>query len=87
MRLHCDIEMVDLGDEYIAVPMGNDASKTSGVIRLNRTGYEIMKLFINGVSEDDATDYLNDIYDNSYDELQSFVKDVANKLIENGLAE
>ena len=85
MKLLSAFETVDMGEELIAVPVGDGAVKVSGVIKLNRSGKEILDLLEKGLSEKEIVEYLSEHYDNDRDTLVRYVKKIIMIMKEAGL--
>ena len=62
MRLKYIFEMIELGDQIIAVPVGNDVDKYHGVIRLNETAAMIFRLLKDEITEEAIVDVLENEY-------------------------
>ena len=73
MKLKCEFEIVDMGDEWVAVPVGQDADNVSGVVKLNSTGKEILELLKVVDTEEGLLSVLNKRYDNDSEELKNLV--------------
>ncbi len=44
MKLIYDFEIMDMGEEYAAVPVGKSAEKFHGMMRMNRDAAEMLRL-------------------------------------------
>ena len=80
MKLKYTFEAVDLGDEKILVPVGEDAAQVKGVFKMNPEGAEIVELLKNEVTEEQIVEYLEKKYENDRDSLQRNVRKVVNVL-------
>lgn len=80
MRLICAFEMVDMGNEIIAVPVGKNAERVKGVLKLNSEGREIVTLLSKDTSIERITEALSAKYDNDRDVLLKYVNDIVEKL-------
>lgn len=87
MRLKCDFEFVDMGDEIIAVPIGKGAEEIRGILKMNAEGQEIVDLLKKGKTEEQIVDALADRYENDRDNLSGYVHGIMNKLRSAGLIE
>ena len=85
MRLVFDFEIVDMGNEIIAVPVGNNAKEISGVLKLNKTGLEVLQLLKEGRTSDDIITLLSSKYDNEHIEIKRMVEKYIDNLVELGL--
>ena len=85
MKLKSAFETVDMGDELIAVPIGEGADKVGGVIKLNKSGKQILDLLAKGLNENEVVEYLSMHYDNDYETLMLYVKKMIKVLNDAGL--
>lgn len=79
MRLKYDFEIVDMGNEFISVPVGESSRNLHGVIKLNKEGVEIFKLLQTDISEVSIVDILSAKYENDRESIANYV----HKTIEN----
>ena len=82
MKLKYVLEMVDMGDEIVAVPVGEKAQEMGGILKLNDSGKLICELLKEDTSEAFVIDKLAQSYDNSRDELQKYVHSFLSELRE-----
>ena len=87
MKLKYHFDAVDMGDEIIAVPVGDGAEQIQGVLRLNHSGNEIMELLKEEITEDQIIHILAAQYVNSTDELTGYVEGAIKTLAGAGLIE
>lgn len=87
MRLKYNIEMVDMGDEIIGVPIGEGAQEIHGVLKLNKEGLEIINLLNEKTDEESIVSYLSTKYENDRKTLEKYVRDTINTLRKEGLVE
>ena len=87
MKLTCSFQIVDMGDELIAVPVGENAKQIKGVIKLNTEGAEILKLLNEGLQTDQIIEQLNEKYENNQAQLSNYVNTFVRKLSDMGLIE
>ena len=87
MKMKYTFESVNMGDEIIMVPVGNGASQVQGVIKLNETGYKIVQMISQGMTEDEIVNSLMKEYSNDRDTLTRYVQDVINILKDNQFVE
>ena len=85
MKLIANIQMMELGSEYIAIPLGNYAEKIHGVIRLNETGKYIWDFLSEGLDETEIAKKLTSEYDIDEKSALEDVREVINKLKKEGL--
>lgn len=80
MKLKYTLEIVNMGDELIAVPVGENASKLQGVVKVNKEGREILEMLNQDVTEEKIVTQLGQTYDNSPEELGVLVHNFICKL-------
>ncbi len=76
MKLKYTFEAVEMGDEIIMVPVGDNASEVHGVIKLNAQGREIVDALQNDTTEEKIIQMLTEKYSNTASEMEQYVKDV-----------
>lgn len=62
MNIPKDWSLTKFADEYIVVPLGADAEKFKGIIRLNDTGAFIWCALCDGLSEEQIADKILEEY-------------------------
>mgnify|MGYP002624664993 CR=1 FL=1 len=87
MKLKCSFENVDMGDEIIAVPIGNQAESIHGVIKMNKEGQIIFDLLKKDMSESQIVDTLCGMFDNNREVIEKYVHSVVNQLIQERIIE
>lgn len=85
MKLFCDFELMDMGDEYVAVPIGDKASQVRGVVKLNKSGVEIFNLLKKETTEDDIINTIANKYDNDRTTISKYVHALIETLRKDGL--
>ncbi len=85
MKLKCKFEAVDMGDEIICIPVGRNASQVQGVLKVNKEGYEILKMLEKDTSYRKIVKTLSARYDNEQEELAEFVREMIDSLRKTGL--
>lgn len=80
MKLITRFESVDMGDEIIAVPVGEGSEKIHGVLKLNRAGVEILDFLVKDISEDEIVEALCKKYDNDRTSLENDVHEAITNL-------
>ena len=73
MKLKYQFELVDVGEEKIAVPIGKNSHKLNGVIKLNQEGAEILQLLNRETTIEAIVSELHKKYDNDVAELTRYV--------------
>ena len=72
MKLKYTFEIVDLGNETVAVAVGKDAEKLHGVLKINKSGAEILDLLSNETTETSIIETLHSKY--NYNEQEEIIK-------------
>jgi len=86
MKLKYEFEMVEIGDELSAVPVGDNADEFHAVVQLNDVGAKMLKYIAESQSPEEVlqkliTDYPNDDRDDIAQKLCGFL----NQLILEGI--
>jgi hypothetical protein len=76
-KLRYDIRFQPLGEEYIGVAVGADATRFQGMLRLNETGVRIAQL----LAEPRTVIELAEMLAEEYDEQQSVLCNIVNDTI------
>ena len=85
MKLKCSFEFVEVGDETVAVPVGENAKSVNGVLKLNKEGREIFSMLEKETSEAEIVDILAGKYKNSRESLAAYVRNLLETLRSYGL--
>ena len=82
MKLKYDFTVMDMGDETVAVPVGDNADQFHGMIRLNDTAAEILELLREDTTPQTVHQILMERYtDSTKDEIGHVLADFLNQLI------
>ena len=54
MKLRYNFEIMDMGEEFVAVPVGDGASDFHGMMRMNKDAAEMRQLIQENTSPDDV---------------------------------
>ena len=65
-----------MGNEIIAVPVGEGSDGMKGVFKLNKEGIEILELLKEDVTEEAILSELKSKYDNESSELLTYIRKV-----------
>lgn len=76
MKLRCVFEPVDMGNEIIAVPVGNGAKEVHGVLKLNKEAQEILALLEKDTKEEDIVNCLVEKYKSNRQVIEKYVNKV-----------
>lgn len=85
MKLKYTFEMMEIDDEIVAVPVGDNANTLHGIVKLNGTGAEILKMIQEEKSESEIVEELGKKYESSHDEIQTFVAEFLKQMTAAGL--
>lgn len=85
MKLNYTFEFMEIDDEVVAVPVGDNAGKLHGIVKLNASGAEILKMIQDGKTEREIVDALNKKYQSADSELGKYVSKYLIHLNEIGL--
>ena len=85
MKLKYSFECIDVDDEIIAVPVGKNSKGIHGVLKLNKTGKEILDLLTCDTSEERIVNALADRYEDDREQLISYVQAAVDALHKAGL--
>ena len=86
MKLKQTLLFQDLGEETVVVPVEAAAEAFHGMMRVNATGADIIKSFVDGLSEEAAAARLVERFDGvNMDQALKAVRDTAEKLRSIGL--
>ena len=80
MKLKYTFESIDMGDEIVAVPVGEGADKVRGMLKLNKEGLEILELLKDNMTEEEILKRLSDKYNNDRDTLITYIRKVTSLL-------
>ena len=73
LKLKYTLEVVNMGDEYIAVPVGENAHDLQGVVKLNKAGCEILELLDHETTEEEIVANLAQKYNNTAENIKELV--------------
>lgn len=85
MRLKYQFEIMELNDQIIAVPIGEEASQFKGVVQLNETGAAIFRFLEEGLTEEQIVEALFREYDCPREQLASDVNKILTGFVDKGL--
>ena len=87
MKLRYMLEATELDDELICVPVGPGAEEMQGILKLNATGYEIVKLLEEETGIEAIVSALAVKYQTDRETLTGYVEKFVNALRESGMIE
>lgn len=86
MKLRYEFTIMDMGDEYAAVPVGDGAAKFHGMLKLNKESADILEQLKEDTTPVKLHEYMMKKYpDMTKDELGHMLSDFLNKLFYAGL--
>ncbi len=84
MKLKYEFVIMDMGDEFSAVPVGDETFP--GILKLNDIGAEIMEQLKEETTPEQVHRYLKEKYPDSTDrEIGEYLVDFLNKLLREGI--
>lgn len=76
MKLKYEMEFMSLGDEIVAVPLGDSADKLHSVIKVNETAKDILQLLANDNTIENIAKQLSEKYKGTpYNEIKAFTEE------------
>jgi len=86
MKLKYDFVISDMGDELVAVPVGDGAAKFHGMLRLNQSAAEILELLKEETTPEAVHKTLMERYpDSDINEVGKALEGVLNQLVREGV--
>ena len=87
MKIKKDFELVELGDEYLIVPVGEKATSFQGVVALNTEAAFLLKKMKTDISIDELISTLIQEYGLAYNIARRDIEEYLNKLYGLGVIE
>ena len=85
MKLKYSMDTVLLESDIICVPIGPGATECHGVLKLNKSGKEIIDLLSTEVTMDEIINTLTKKYENDFGQISSYVINTIETLRKAGL--
>ena len=86
MRLAVEMAVMEMDGEWSAVAVGEDSAKFHGMLRLNESGAEIIKLLAEDTTPEEVHRALCEKFpDSDVDEIGHMLADFLNQLLREGL--
>lgn len=86
MKLKYNFTIMDIGDEFAAVPVGDDAAKFHGMLKLNAVSADILEQLKEDTDPVKVHKYIKEKYpDSTDDEIGQALVDFLNTLSREGL--
>ena len=74
-----------MGNEIVAVPVGENASQLSGILKLNQEGFDILEILGDDVTEEHIVKILEKKYQDNSISISNYVHNFIEKLRRNEL--
>lgn len=87
MKIKDGFVLTALGEEYVAVPVGERNAQFHGIVRLNDTGAFIWKALAENLNSEQITEKLLEEYEVDRQTAEKAVNRLIKKLKDNGLVE
>lgn len=87
MKLKYSFEAVNMGNEIIMVPVGDNADQVHGVLKMNSEGQEIVNMLMNETDADSIINSLSEKYNAEKELIKKNVQDIVQLLRDNKLLE
>lgn len=85
MKAKYTFEIMEIDDQMMAVPVGEEADELHGILKLNESAAAILELLKEETSEEEIVQKLLEKYESSEEELKSYVHDYLTELEEAGI--
>ena len=86
MNLRYEFAVMDMGGEFAAVPVGDDANRFHGMLKLSAASADILFLLKEETTPEKVREYLKEKYPDSTDgEIGRILEDFLDKLRAEGL--
>ena len=86
MKLLYDFEIMDMGDETVAVPVGDSAQKFHGMLRMNAEAAQMLRQIGESSTPEEVLEKLCRLYpEEDRNELGQTLCDFLNQLIKEGI--
>lgn len=87
MKIKYEFCYHEVGENYMGVPVGDDAQKFSGMLQLDDVSYDIVSHIKDNISREQLVDEMLDIYESDRETIAKNVDKVLDYLRDNGLLE
>lgn len=85
MKINRNFILKQVGNEYILIPLGQEAIAIKGLLKTNEVGNDIFKLLQKGKSVEEVIDEIATMYDAPKDVIEVDVKEFVDQLISFGV--
>lgn len=87
MKTKYTFEIMEIDDQQMAVPVGENADQLHGILKLNQTAAAILELLKEERTEEEIVQKLLESYEASEEELRGYVHDYLGELEKAGIIE
>lgn len=85
MKINPNFVLKQIEEEYVLIPLGQDAMNIKGILKTNVIGFEIYSYLKNGKNVEDIPALIAKEYDADINEIKKDVDEFVRKLIEYGV--
>jgi hypothetical protein len=85
MKAKYTFEIMEIDDQMMAVPVGEEADELHGILKLNESAAAILELLKEETSEEEIVQKLLEKYESSEEEMKNYVHDYLAELEKAGL--
>ncbi len=85
MKAKYTFEIIEIDDQMMAVPVGEEADELHGILKLNQSAAAILELLKEETSEEEIVQKLLEKYESSEEDMRSYVHDYLAELEEAGI--
>ena len=85
MKLKCDLEAVEMEDEIICVPVGSNADAIHGILKMNKSGKQILDMLKEETDVEHIVKKITEKYDNDPAQICIYVNKIVDILRDAGL--
>ncbi len=85
MKAKYTFEIMEIDDQMMAVPVGEEADELHGILKLNQSAAAILELLKEETSEEEIVQKLLEKYESSEEDMRSYVHDYLAELEEAGI--
>ena len=85
MKAKYTFEIMEIDDQMMAVPVGEEADELHGILKLNQSAAAILELLKEETSEEEIVQKLLEKYESSEEDMRNYVHDYLAELEEAGI--
>ena len=87
MKTKWTFEIMELDEELVAVPVGGESENFHGVLKINETAADILRLLEKDTTESLIVDTLQTQYDGDHEQIKKYVHEYIELLMKEGIVE